>query len=305
MKHITVSAPGKLMLLGEHAVVYGYPSIVTAVNQRLFVTVEILTQDEDIIETPQVKESTFLSETLRYFRKRYNINHHLKITTMSDFSHKMGFGSSSAVTTAVLKALSLIHSIPLAESELFHHGYEIVLNVQGTGSGFDIAAAVFGKTLHYVKGGKTLKPLNVVSLPLIVGYSGVKADTTTLINQVKDLYRTQKSKVEAIYNEIGQLVLTGCEYLNTDNFSAFGTLMTRNHELLKQLEVSTPMLDNMVNAAIKAGAWGAKLSGAGGGDCMIALAPATTRYAVENAIRDAGGEIVDIAANANGLTLET
>lgn len=301
---ITVSAPGKLMLLGEHAVVYGYPSLVTAVDQRLYVTIDKAQGMNDIIETPQVKNTSFVSETLSYFRNKYHKNDALSILTRCDFSPKLGFGSSSAVTVALLKALNLLYELNLTNDEIFHCGYEIVLKVQGTGSGFDIAAATFGKTVYYVRGGKTLEMINVPSLPLVVGYSGVKADTATLVRQVEKARDYNPEHIDSIFRAIEKLVISGRDALRNNDYKSFGSLMTENHSLLKRLNVSTPVLDNMVDGAVKAGAWGAKLSGAGGGDCMIALVSDTTRPAVEDAIRLTGGEIVTVTPNVSGVMIE-
>lgn len=80
--------------------------------------------------------------------------------------------------------------------------------------------------------------------------------------------------------------------------------MTANHILLKKMGVSTQKLDDMVQASINAGAWGAKLSGAGGGDCMIALVADGKRSAVEKAIGDVGGEIIRVGVNTPGVLVE-
>jgi len=100
MNKVKVSAPGKLLLLGDHAVVYGYPCLVTAVDKRLYVEARVIEADKDDIVTPQVKESRFVLESLAHFKKKYNIVSSIRIRTKGDFSHRVGLGSSSAVTVA-------------------------------------------------------------------------------------------------------------------------------------------------------------------------------------------------------------
>ena len=116
---IRTSAPGKLMLLGEHAVVYDNPCLVTAVDKRLYVEAEIIDSNEDEIVTPQVKESRFVLESIVHFKERFSIKKSVKITTNGDFSHSVGLGSSSAVTVATFKALSALFNLPLSQREIF------------------------------------------------------------------------------------------------------------------------------------------------------------------------------------------
>ena len=103
---------------------------------------------------------------------------------------------------------------------------------------------------------------------------------------------------------MGNLVTQARKSLQSGNMEGFGTCLTANHMLLQRLGVSTPKLDTMVEGALQAGAWGAKLSGAGGGDCMIALVAENNKSAVESAIKKAGGEIVSAAVNTSGVSVE-
>ena len=180
-----------------------------------------------------------------------------------------------------------------------------MLDIQGKGSGFDAAAATFGGTLYFVTGGKTIEPLNIDSLPLIVGYSGIKADTVTLINQVKEKAGGNPQAVEDIYDNIGKLVEQAKLALLGKDWQSLGELMNENQKLLTKLGVSINKLDDMIAAALKAGAYGAKLSGAGGGDCMIALAPEDKVQAVKDGITSVGGQIIEVETNAEGARIET
>lgn len=301
---VIVSAPGKLMLLGEHAVVYGYPCLVTAVNNRLFITAEFETGDSDKITAPQVKESNFVKETISIFKRKYKITSPVHIETRSEFSHTVGFGSSSAVTVATLKALSVLFEVPLSKKEIFDLSYQVVLAIQGVGSGFDVAVADYGKTLYFIGGGKEISPVLCPKLSLVVGYSGVKADTPTLVRKVKVDYDKNTSKINKIFLEIETLVKKGKVALIRNDLITLGKLMSRNHTLLKELGVSTDKLDHMVDRAVEGGAFGAKLSGAGGGDCMIALTSVDKRDLVVKAIEKAGGQIMDVQVNAEGIKIE-
>lgn len=278
-----VSAPGKLMLLGEHAVVYGYPSIVTAISERLFVEPG----------EPQ-GDTRFIDAAIQMWG-----NKNIKISARSSFSGKYGFGSSSAVTVATLKMLR-----PEVDNQtLFDAAYKIVLDVQGAGSGFDVAAAVYGGTLYYVKG-KTIEVLDVSDMPLVVGYTGEKADTATLVKQVEAKKAANPEKVDRIFTAIASLIEEAKGKMIEGDWERVGRLMDFNQEYLRDLGVSSEKLESLISAAKEGGAWGAKLSGAGGGDCMIALAPSDKRDAICKAIENAGGEVIDVKASAEGVRIE-
>jgi len=300
MKEIKVSAPGKLMLFGDHSVVYGNPCLVSAVDKRLYVTVKLAGTGNDLIIAPQVKESRFVEKALSFFKKKFSVNHSVEIRTEGDFSNRVGLGSSSAVTVATFMALARLFGIKISPRELFSLSYQVSLSIQGVGSGFDIAAAVFGGIVYFVGGGKEINPLHSRSLPLIVGYSGVKADTPTLIRRVAKNYRNDRPKVEAVFKDINQIVSRARKAIINFDLEKLGQLMTCNHHRLQSLGVSTGKLDAMVLAACKAGAYGAKLSGAGGGDCMIALSPRGKVDKIKRAIVKAGGTIINTKTNAQG-----
>ncbi|HSW88454.1 MAG TPA: mevalonate kinase [Candidatus Saccharimonadales bacterium] len=325
-KTITVSAPGKLMLFGEHAVVYNHPCLVTAVDQRMRVTAEIIDTPEFHLEAPDVKVmgykkifselgkgdipkgAQFVEIAVKNLLQRHPAPNAgstgLKITTTSEFSSQFGFGSSSASTVCTIKAISELLELNLSQKEIFDLAFKTVLDIQGKGSGFDVAAAVYGGTLYFVTGGTVIEPLQITDLPLIVGYSGVKADTVTLINAVKATSDKYPEIIEGIYQNIETLVERAKVAILASKWQTVGELLHINQGYLDALGVSTRKLADMIYAANDAGAYGTKLSGAGGGDCIIGLAPEEKRKTVEEAIQQAGGEIVSVKTNAEGVRLE-
>lgn len=318
---VKVSAPGKLMLFGEHSVVYGRPCIVTAVDQRMYVRIEKTKKDSITVNAPDVKvnnysigisdlgrveypkEVRFVLKSVEEFFIKYNVSSGLKISTHSEFSSLFGFGSSSAVTVCIIKGLANIFNIEVSKKELFDIAYKTVLSVQGVGSGFDLAVAVSGGTIYYVGGGKTVKPLNVKKLPLVVGYTGIKADTATLVRKVGRDYKKNKNKIEKIFDSITKIVNKSERLLVLKDYKKLGILMMENQKLLKNLGVSIPKLDKLILASISAGAYGAKLSGAGGGDCMIALTDKKHIKNVEKAIIKAGGIVIPVKTGAEGVKI--
>ena len=301
---ISVCAPGKLMLLGEHAVVYGYPCIVTAVSSKIKVELENTLSSKIQIDAPQVKDISFVEESIRIFKEKFKFKDGLLIKTYSEFSSQYGFGSSSAVTVATLYGLSRLFNLNLTKKQIFDLGLKVTLNIQKVGSGFDIAAATFGKTLYFIKGGKKIEKLNIDELPLVVGYSGIKASTPKIVQQIKKRLKKEKKEIFKIFDLIGKIVEEGKKSLLEKNYQRLGKLMNENHTLLKQLGVSTKKLDQMCEASLSAGAYGTKLSGAGGGDCMIALVSEEKRSDVEKAIEKVGGKVLKVGTNVEGVYYE-
>lgn len=322
MKTVQASAPGKLMLFGEHAVVYGHPCIVTAVDQRVYVTVQKSENATFSVDAPDLKVESyvkplnilgtgdipksvvFLERCYVRFLEKYPQTGGIQVSTKSDFSAKFGFGSSSAVTVAFAKALSTLYGIPLENKQLFALCYQAVLDVQGVGSGFDIASAIWGGTIYYVKPAKIVEILTEKPLPLVVGYTGIKADTATIVKQVEMKKNADEEHVENIFQDIEKLVDIARKEIEQERWDIVGTLMNENEELLEKLGVNTPELDLMIHSARKHAALGAKLSGAGGGDCMIALTQSNTKKKVDDALMQTCAGTIPITTSAPGVRLE-
>ena len=319
---VTTSAPGKLMLLGEHAVVYGRPCMVTAAAQRMWVTAEStqdglvhlcassLGVDDWIVPMAEVEAANppvdvrFLHSVVRCLGQQHGLPHGLRVEARSEFSDKLGLGSSAAVTVAAAAALSELLGLYLSKSDLFALGFKAVGAVQGVGSGFDLAATLYGGTLYYRRQGPEIVALSHDSLLVVVGYSGTKADTVSLVHRVAKRRERQMELVEEIFDGMARLVEEGREALLALDWHRLGRAMNLAHSLLDALGVSTPKLSQLVRVAQEAGAYGAKLSGAGGGDCMIALVGESQRDEVAKAIQSAGGEVVSVQTGAPGVRKE-
>lgn len=320
------------MLLGEHAVVYDRPCLVTSVDQRLYLQVEYLEGSDLEIEAPDVnvvgykkpikqigtgnipKGAQFIEYAVRSFSAEYPISSGIRIKTKSDFSASFGFGSSSATAVCTVKALSELLTLGLEKKDIFKIAYKTVLDAQqGKGSGFDIASAIYGGTLYYLTGGKEIEPLDLAEIPMIIGYTGIKADTTTIIEEVAERAKIHGNVIDFIYSGCEVLVKEAKECLKKGEWKSLGELMNFNQGYLEALGVGTKQLSAMIYAAREAGAYGAKLSGAGGGDCMIAIADEKENQKIFDAITQASGkdkdgrvmgEIQNVRTGVEGVRVE-
>lgn len=319
---ITVSAPGKLMLFGEHAVVYNRPCLVTALDQRMFATVQKLDAHDFILDAPDVnvvsykkqlktlgrgdipKGAQFVEFGCQNFFKKYKVRGGIYIKTKAQFFPKYGFGSSSASTVCLIKALFHLFGLAFSQKDIFDISYKTVLDIQKKGSGFDIASAVYGGILYFVTGGKVIQPLKIDRLPLVVGYSGRKADTAVLMRQVSEKAAKYPNVIDGIYMQIEVIVELAKKALLKKDWERLGELMSINQGYLESLGVGTDMLSAMIYASRNAGAYGAKLSGAGGGDCMIAICSPIYKKNVVAAIEKSGGTVISCNFNAQGVRIE-
>lgn len=290
---VTISAPGKLMLLGEHAVVYGYPCIVSAVDKYLTVVVDSSKGKQDEIISPGFSDTRFIKEAINIFRDKFSVKDPINLKTESELG-SFGLGSSAAVTVATLKALVEFFGLHLDKTELFNLSYEVVKKVQGLGSGFDLTVSIWGGTIYFEGKNKKVENLCQEPLPLMVGFSGEKGDTVSMVKLVKEKRQNYRKGIEKIFENIAQLVEKAKVALLEKDWTRFGMLMNYNQDYLEDLGVSTKKLNNLISASRKTGAYGAKLSGAGGGDCMIALVSKEKKRAVIKAIKAEGGEVIEV-----------
>lgn len=314
---VTASAPGKLVLYGDHAIVHGRPGIVTAVDHRYRVTAARLGEPLLRIRTAMAPERTvrigeadwtlspqtaFVEAAVKRLQQEISLEGGFRIVTDGP-AQSYGLGSSSAVTVATLAATAALCDAAPSRDQLYRMARAAVLDVQGTGSGLDVAASTWGGTLYLERAGAVPAAVATDALPLVVAYSGTKVGTTSLINQVASLRARQPDLVDALFALAGRIAIRARAYLEEGRWCELGTMTDLYQGLLESLGVGTADQARLIYAARSAGAWGAKLSGAGGGDCMFALAAGSDRARVAAQITAAGGQVLQLATGAPGVRL--
>jgi mevalonate kinase len=280
---VTSSAPGKVYLFGEHAVVYGEPAVPCAIERRATVTVErraeglrvhaddltldgfTVEYDGNTAERPDVDVPDALVETgLGYVNEAVTQAKNaagiedagFEVTIRSEIPLGAGIGSSAAVVVAAIDAATRELGVELPREELADRAYRVEHTVQdGQASRADTFCSTVGGAVRVE--GEDCRRISAPELPFVIGYDGGAGDTGRLVAGVRDLKDTYQFAADTV-GAIGDV-------------EELGRLMDFNHGLLGALGVSSRSLDAMVWAARDAGALGAKLTGAGGGGCVVAL----------------------------------
>lgn len=296
---VTSSAPGTLFLFGEHAVVYGEPAVACAIERRTAVTAEQRADSQIQITAPQLGfdgiqlelgngepsinvEPDRVREAGRYIVGAIDQIRELTespatgfdITIESELPMGAGLGSSAAVTIATLDAAARECGRTLTADELAERGYQVEYQAQdGGASRTQTFCATMGGAVRVE--GEAHESIPAPDLPFVIGYDGGGAPTGELVANVralKDEYGFAAGTIAAI----GDLTREGEVVLADGELSDLGRLMDFNHGLLAALGVSSRSLDEMAWASRLAGGAGAKLTGAGGGGCIVALDPEGT-----------------------------
>jgi mevalonate kinase len=278
MSSVTASAPGKLIILGEHAVVYGKPAIALAIDRRIRCTLS---------EAPEttINGRPFEPEKHPYLKcMMKHASSPIRIFTESSIPPGSGLGSSAALSTSFLKALRTLNGSDDENKELAKDAFLTEYEVQGRASPLDTSASTHGMGIS-VNGPEdagehlwditmnektwSVRDIAIPDMTLVVGYTGLHAATGPLVEKVRK-YKTKCRFADDIVNEIGQITIDGMRALRERDLVKLGKLMTDDHKLLSILGVSSKELNKLVNASLK-NSYGAKLTGAGGGGSMIAL----------------------------------
>lgn len=323
MDSVAVSAPGKLMLLGDHAVVHNHPCLVAAIDQRFHLQATVIPEHKLILNAPKLglinyqkpldnlmtgevpKSAEYIEYAVGQFNQKYPLKLGIKIDTAAEqMDPKFGFGTSAAATVSTTKALGILFDQELDKRAVFDLSYHTVQHLKGVGSGFDMASAVYGGFLYFVTGGAAIKPLGVDPLKVVVAYSGYKADTPLLIRVINEQVEMYPDIVHNVFDVSEKIVERGLEDLEASDMVSFGKMMSMHQGLLTVLGVSTSELDTICRLALDAGAYGAKLSGAGGGDCAIAIAGLDKIKSVAETLRQAGFDTMVLEAGSEGVRVE-
>jgi hydroxymethylglutaryl-CoA reductase len=293
------TAHGKVILLGEHAVVYNSHAIAApiplAIQARIHPGengVDLLIPRWGVEEKLQkgIKHKYSIYESLDLILNRLGLaDRDMKVEIFPHIPRAAGLGGSAALAVAIIRALAKYYQLNLTNEEVSELAYQSELIAHGSASGIDNTLATYGKFILFRKGQPVvLKELNVPHpLPIVIGLSGVESLTAKMVAKVKEGREQNKNLYDHIFDEINNLTLKAAKAIEKGEMQKLGEYMNINQGFLNALQVSSPELEEIIAIARKNGAVGAKLTGAGGGGAAIALCPENAAK-VANAIRKAG-----------------
>jgi mevalonate kinase len=323
---VVASAPAKIILFGEHFVVYGEPAIVIAIDRRAYVKMETR-HDENLhlrsttlnlaghfekdafkIEQGSAREARIKFEPIKHavdkVLEKRGQRLGLDVEVDSSIPVGAGLGSSAAVVAASAAAAGSLLNVTLSKEDIFRITFEAEKIVHGNPSGVDPAVSTFGGAILFQMD-TGFKPLDIkADIPLVIGDTGVERSTRVQVEKVRIAVERYPNIVENIMKAAREVVLRAIDAFKENDLETIGTLMNMNHALLYGIGVSDESLEWLTNAARKAGALGAKLTGAGGGGCMIALSEDEKLQSVLEAIQRAGGTTFTARKTDEGVRVE-
>ncbi len=274
---------GKLILLGEHAVVYGRHAIAVPVPLAMRAVVEEADSGVQLLIPRWGIEYQLAKppEQRRSFERAAGVimdqlglaDRPMRIEVFPDVPRGMGLGGSAALAVAIVRALDMHFDLKLSDEEVNKLALESEQIAHGQPSGIDNTMATYGRPLVYRRGNPPLvEPLNIANpLEIIVGMTHKEGLTAKTVARVRDARERNPRLYEKIFDDVDSLVLQSISALQDGDNAAVGELMNICQGLLNALQVSTPELERLIGIARRAGALGAKLTGGGGGGAMIAL----------------------------------
>jgi mevalonate kinase len=301
MPAITATAPGKIILFGEHAVVYGRPALAVPVSQvkaRAIVSANPLGFPGEVhIQAPDVELDTRLvdlpvdhpvAQAIMGVLKELGVAQSPACTVRitSTIPIAAGLGSGTAVSVAIIRAFSAFLGRNLPDERVSALAYEVEKIHHGTPSGIDNTVVAYSMPVFFVRRLASttvphdispplnvLEPLDVpVPFTIVIGDTGVSSPTSLVVGEVRRFWQESPDYYDSLFDAVGKISQAARTAIESGKPEMLGPLMNKNHAYLQQMNVSSPELDKLVEIARNSGAQGAKLSGAGRGGNMIALA---------------------------------
>ena len=300
------SGYGKVILFGEHFVVHGVPGIVSAIDSSTDAEVKkaakgLNVKDERKTAKGYGEEKRLQQiESIERMLKAMDLDPQTPLDiwiggTLPGFS---GLGASAASSVAIARAINEEFNLNLTNERINAIAYEGEKAYAGNPSGIDNTAATYGGLMWFRKnpaGGSDLVEKIHIRKPveIVIGSTGKVANTKAMVEGVAERKKKDPQKYDPLFKQAESLAIAGRKALEAGDLKKVGALMNENHRILQEIGVSSKELDLLVDMARKQGAFGAKLTGGGGGGCMVALTPGKeVQGKVASAFKTAGYEFL-------------
>jgi len=278
---------GKVILFNEHFVVYGVPGIASAIDLTAYAETRkaakgiVIKDERKGAKGYTTKKRTQQKDSIDRMLKAMGFNLEdvaLEIWLKGNLPGFSGIGASAASSVAIARAISEEFKLDLSDERINDIAYEAEKAYAGTPSGIDNTAASYGGLFWFkrdLRGRQSTVERMSVKEPveIVVGNTGIVADTKEMVTGVAVRRKNNPEIYDKLFKQAKALVFTAKKALEDFDLEKVGKLMNENHHLLQKIGVSCEELDYLVSLAVKQGAFGAKLTGGGGGGCMVALTP--------------------------------
>ena len=301
------TAAGKVILLGEHAVVYGRHAVALPIADAVTASVAESNKGSSVsipqwgVKQAVTSTASGAAEAVHLILSELEIDDGAySIDVRSTLPRAMGLGSSAAVAVAVVRAFSRFLDLDLDDERVNSIAFACEKLAHGTPSGIDNSIATIGTPMLFSNAGAMQIDELVLqeTPPIVIALSGQPGLTLEQVAGVRSRYQRRRDHYDAIFDQIDALSLSGAAALQSADYEELGSLMNICHGLLNAIEVSTPEIENMVNLARTAGATGAKLTGGGGGGSVVVLCPGTASDVV-SAFAAAGFETLSLTKSTD------
>ncbi|HEX2996991.1 MAG TPA: mevalonate kinase [Anaerolineales bacterium] len=296
----TSSAPGKIILFGEHAVVYGRPALAVPVMQvhadadvsdasrsGVWIDASAVGLQAEVSTLPSDHPLASVIHSV-FSRARVSTPPNLEIKINSTIPVASGLGSGAAVTVALTRALAAHLQCTVTDEEINALAYETEKIHHGTPSGIDNTVVTYASPVYFIKD----QPIELFTVAepftIVIGDTGIPAPTKESVADVRKLFESDPRYWDNVFDHVEEISFAARRVIEEGWLRMLGALMDENHILLQKMTVSSPELDRLVEAARGAGALGAKLSGGGRGGNMIALVEPGKAETVAASLREAG-----------------
>jgi mevalonate kinase len=330
MSHGKASAPAKVILFGEHFVVYGSPAILAAINKRISVDARTIIHDENKIvirsdigvageyhnngefnaleggsKAKAVLDPLYSAIRqvllMRNNKKKKNIG--IEVVISSRVPPGIGLGSSAASCVATVAAVDSLFQKNPSRQKVCELAIESERLIHKRSSGADCYVSTFGGLMQYYGKSKSFKNIETKgSLSLVVASTGIKHSTSDLVAGVKRFKDTNRILFESLSKQASDICLQACTAIESGKCDKIGELMNENQIILQQIGISHHKVRDIIDICSKAGAVGAKITGAGGGGAVIALAASKQESTkIASHVKAAGYQSFEVEIDCNGL----
>jgi len=296
---------GKIILLGEHSVVYGRRAIAAPIPLAIQARIEDTSGGVELIiprwgveqrlDFDATRPPSFTRSMQRLLKSLELDGRGMRIEIFPNVPRAMGLGGSAALAVAVIRAMSLHFGLGLSDETINDLAFECEKVAHGTPSGLDNTLATYGQFMLYRTGEDPLREVIEIEqpLPMVIGMSGIESLTARTVARVREAWKRNPGLYERIFDEIDTLVGQGLKALKSSDYETLGEMMNVCQGLLNAMQVSSWELEELIQIARNNGATGAKLTGGGGGGSIIALCPDNPGK-VARAIREAGYHALEV-----------